>query len=137
MRSVILQIAARYIRFLLIVFALLALIRGHNLPGGGFIGGLIAALSVVYSYFAFGREVVMQRMKFRPELMIFLGLTAILVSVIPGIFTYGTIMQGVWFEIPLGFTALKLGTPFLFDIGVFFAVIGVTLFFVFSLLSRS
>ena len=41
MNSVILQIASKYLRFLLIIFALLALFRGHNQPGGGFIGGSI------------------------------------------------------------------------------------------------
>jgi multicomponent Na+:H+ antiporter subunit B len=46
MNSTILQIADRYVRWLLLLFALIALLRGHDYRGGGFIAGLLAGLSV-------------------------------------------------------------------------------------------
>ncbi len=134
MSSLILQIAARYVRTLFYIFAWLALIRGHNYPGGGFIGGLIAALPMIYAYFAFGRSVALKKILLRPEVMIFTGLLIVLCSTIPGMLAGGPVMKGIWWEIPAGITALKLGTPFLFDVGVFFTVIGVTQLFVVSLL---
>ena len=48
MNAVLLQIATKYVKWILLVFALIALFRGHNYPGGGFIGGLLVGLSVVF-----------------------------------------------------------------------------------------
>jgi multicomponent Na+:H+ antiporter subunit B len=137
MNSVILQIAAKYLKWLLLVFAVLALLRGHNHPGGGFIGGLMAGLAIVYRGFAYNAFQVKEELKDRPERYIALGLLAILLSFLPSIFMNETLMTGVWGTLPLPFSeGLKLGSPFLFDIGVFFAVIGVTLMFVFSLTQK-
>lgn len=134
MNSVILQIAAKYVRFLLVFFAIVALFRGHNHPGGGFIGGLLVALSVVFYSFAFDAKKAEGKLKLQPEGYISLGLLLILLSVLPGLFQKEFLMAGVWTSIALPVLGeLKLGTPFLFDIGVFLAVIGVTLMFFFSL----
>lgn len=137
MNSVILQIAARYLKWLLLVFAVLALFRGHNHPGGGFIGGLMAGLAIVYEGFAYNAFQVKERLKDRPERYIAGGLFAILLSFIPSLFRGETLMTGVWVKIPIPLgESIKLGTPFLFDTGVFFVVIGVTLLFVFSLTQK-
>jgi multicomponent Na+:H+ antiporter subunit B len=137
MNSVILQIAAKYLKWLLLVFAVLALFRGHNHPGGGFIGGLMAGLAIVYRGFAYNAFQVKEELKDRPERYIALGLLAILLSFLPSVFMNETLMTGIWVTLPLPFSeGLKLGSPFLFDVGVFFAVIGVTLMFVFSLTQK-
>lgn len=137
MNSVILQIAARYLKWLLLVFAVLALFRGHNYPGGGFIGGLMAGLAIVYEGFAYNAFQVKERLKDGPERYIAGGLFAILLSFIPSLLRGETLMTGVWIKIPVPLgESIKLGTPFLFDIGVFFVVIGVTLIFVFSLTQK-
>jgi multicomponent Na+:H+ antiporter subunit B len=137
MNSAILQIASRYLKWILIVFAVLALLRGHNHPGGGFIGGLLAGLAIVYRGFAFNAFQLKEEMKDRPEKYIALGLAIILLSFVPSLIENATLMTGIWITIPLPFgEGLKLGSPFLFDIGVFFTVIGVTLMFVFSLTQK-
>lgn len=134
MNSVILQLAAKYLKWLFIVFAVLALIRGHNDPGGGFIGGLMAGLAIVYRGFAYDTFQVKEQLKNLPERFIAGGLFIILMSVVPSLIAGKTFMTGVWLKIPLPLAGeLKLGSPFVFDIGVFFTVIGVTLLFVFSL----
>jgi len=134
MNSVILQIAARYIKGLLILFAIIALLRGHNYPGGGFIGGLLAALSVVYYGFAFSAKQVRDTLKIAPVNYLALGLLLVVLSFIPSITNQLELMQGVWLKLQIPVLGeLKLGTPFLFDIGVFLTVIGVTLMFFFSL----
>lgn len=137
MNSIILQLAAKYIKWLLIVFSVLALLRGHNNPGGGFIGGLLAGLAIVYTGFAYNAFEVKEKLKNWPERYIALGLFTILLSFIPSVLTGKTLMTGMWVTVPVPFSpGIKLGTPFLFDIGVFFAVIGVTLLFVFSLTQK-
>ncbi len=134
MNSVILQIAAKYVRWLLIFFAFLALLRGHNHPGGGFIGGLLVALAIVYYSFAFNLRKVQEKLKIQPEGYIAFGMLMILLSILPSLIKNMTLMTGIWFNIHLPILGeIKLGTPFLFDIGVFLSVIGVTLMLFFSL----
>mgnify|MGYP006288458923 CR=1 FL=1 len=137
MNSVILQLAAKYLKWLLVVFAVLALFRGHNDPGGGFIGGLMAGLAIVYRGFAYNAFEVKKALINRPERYIGIGLLAVLLSFVPSLLKNETLMTGLWMKIPnpLG-EEIKLGTPFLFDLGVFFTVIGVTLLFVFSLTQK-
>jgi len=137
MNSIILQLAAKYLRWLFIIFAVLALIRGHNDPGGGFIGGLLAGLAIVYRGLAYDTFQVKERMQNIPEWFIAGGLFTILLSFAPSLILGNTIMTGIWLKIPLPLVGeLKLGSPFLFDIGVFFTVIGVTVMFVFSLTQK-
>ena len=134
MNSIILQIAAKYVRWLLIVFSVVALLRGHNYPGGGFIGGLLAALAIVYNGFAFDIKLVYEKLRIKPQAYISLGLLLIGLSLLPSIINGDTLMTGIWTSISIPLMGeLKLGTPFLFDIGVFSAVVGVTLLFFFSL----
>lgn len=134
MNSVILQIAQKYVRFLLLLFAVIALLRGHNHPGGGFIAGLLAGLSIVMKGFAYEIEQVKSQMKITPPAFIGIGLGLIVLSTLPSMVSGKAFMTGLWTTIPLPLAGeLKLGTPLLFDTGVFFAVIGVTLMFLFSL----
>lgn len=134
MNSIILQLAAKYVRFLLIFFAFVALLRGHNYPGGGFIGGLLAALAIVYYSLAFDWRSVQKKLFVKPEGYLAVGFLMILLSFLPSVIQEETLMKGIWVSIPFGLLGqLKLGTPLLFDMGVFMAVIGVTLLFFFTL----
>ncbi|MDD2583707.1 MAG: MnhB domain-containing protein [Bacteroidales bacterium] len=137
MNSVILQLATPYVRSLLIFFAFVALLRGHNNPGGGFIGGLLAALAIVFSSFAFDRRPVQRKLKIKPGGYVAMGLVFLLLSFSPSLLKSQMLMEGVWVTIPMGILGeLNVGSPLLFDIGVFMAVIGVTLMFFFTLTNR-
>jgi multicomponent Na+:H+ antiporter subunit B len=138
MNSVILQIASKYVKWILVFFALIALYRGHNYPGGGFIGGLLVGLSVIFNSFAYDVKSTKTALKIQPERYIALGLLLILLSILPGLFQKQYFMAGVWTSIPIPLLGnLKLGTPLLFDIGIFLAIVGVTLLFFFTLNSIS
>jgi len=142
MNSIILQIASRYVRALLLLFALLALLRGHNNPGGGFIGGLLAGLAIVFEGFAYPDKPsdrskrskrFIQSLTAKPELFIFTGFLLVFLSLLPGFFKSQAFMKGEWLTLALlAGRELKLGSPLLFDTGVFFTVIGVTLLFFFA-----
>ncbi len=137
MNSIILQLAAKYVRFLLIFFAFVALLRGHNYPGGGFIGGLLATLAIVYYSYAFDWRSVQKKLFMKPQGYVAVGLLMILLSFSPSLIQDETLMKGIWVSIPFGLLGqLKLGTPLLFDLGVFMTVIGVTLLFFFTLTKR-
>ncbi len=133
MNAYLLQIAEKYVRWFLLIIAFIALLRGHNLPGGGFIGGLLAALSVVYRGLAYTPSYAREKLFMSPENYMGLGLLLIILSLLPSLLLSEPFMTGYWLNINLAPDLdLKLGTPFLFDIGVFFSVIGVTLTFLFS-----
>lgn len=133
MNAYLLQIAERYVRWFLLTIAIIALLRGHNLPGGGFIGGLLAALSVVFRGLAYHPQYARDRLLMSPDRYLGLGLLIIIISLLPGLLFSEPFMTGYWLTIPLpADLSLKLGTPFLFDVGVFFVVIGVAVTFLFS-----
>jgi multicomponent Na+:H+ antiporter subunit B len=137
MNSVILQLASKYIRWIFIVFAFIVLFRGHNLPGGGFIGGLLAGLAIIFNGFAFNMFYVKDRMTRRSMLSLILGMASIILSFIPSLILGEPFMKGEWLKIQMGaLGVLKLGTPTLFDVGVFLIVTGVTLLFFVSLTKR-
>jgi len=128
MNSILLTTATRYVVPLLIVLSLILLYRGHNLPGGGFIGGLMAASSVILIAYARGWTETEKRLPFEPLFLMASGLAVALLSGLPGLLSGGAFMEGVWlpfFKVPL-LGKVKLGTPLLFDIGVYLAVIGFT-----------
>src|SRR6056297_4074629 len=109
MNSVILQNAQKYVRFLLLLFAVIALLRGHNHPGGGFIAGLLAGLSIVMKGFAYDIEQVKSQMKITPPAFIGIGLGLIVLSTLPSMISGMAFMTGLWTTIPLPLTGeLKL-----------------------------
>ena len=118
---------------LLLLFAVFLLLRGHNEPGGGFIGGLVvSAAFVLYSIdsgIAAGRRALLVL----PSTLLGVGLLVALMSGIPGLFLQRPVMTGVWTSVGVPPAVFDLGTPLLFDVGVFLVVIGVVLTIVFTL----
>lgn len=126
MRTVILHTTVRLLMPLFFIFSVLLLFRGHNLPGGGFIGGLLAAIALFLHSVVFGVDATLERYRLNPRKIIATGLLAALVSALISLFMGLAFFTGVWssFELPL---IGKLGTPMLFDIGVYLVVVGVIL----------
>ena len=139
MTSSILQTAARVLMPLLLLFAVFLLFRGHNQPGGGFVGGLVVAASFVLYSIAFGVDAGRRALLISPSTLLGTGLLTALASGLPGVLTGRPFMTAVWTELGAGPGAVAVGTPLVFDAGVFLAVIGVVLTIVFTLaeVSRS
>jgi multisubunit Na+/H+ antiporter MnhB subunit len=133
MTSTILQTATRMLMPLLLLFAVFLLLRGHNQPGGGFVGGLVVASSFVLYSIAFGVEASRRALLVRPATLLGAGLLVALTSGLPAVVTGQPFMTAQWTELTVGRSAVALGTPLLFDVGVFLAVIGVVLTIVFTL----
>ncbi len=135
MRSEMLKIATLHLKPILLVLSLIVLYRGHNEPGGGFIGGLLAGTAFVLHSIAFGVEETKKIRFVKPFFFIGFGLLcAILSGLIAVMFNPAAMaLEGLWFSIPLlGGGALKLGTPLLFDIGVYFVVAGMLILVTFT-----
>ena len=133
MTSSILQTATRVLLPLLLLFALFLLFRGHNAPGGGFVAGLVVAAAFVLHAMAYGMAASRQALLVPPPLLLPLGLSVAVVSGVPAVVSGQPFMTGVWTTVSAGPIRLALGTPLLFDIGVFLVVIGVVLTIVFTL----
>jgi multisubunit Na+/H+ antiporter MnhB subunit len=119
---------------LLLVFALFLLLRGHNEPGGGFVGGLVVSASFVLYAIAFSVEAGRRALLVSPRVLLGSGLLVAVMSGMPGVIAGRPFMSSVWTTVELGSTRVDLGTPLLFDIGVFLAVVGVVLTIVFTLI---
>ena len=118
---------------LLLLFAVFLLLRGHNEPGGGFVGGLVVAASFVLHSIAFGVDAARRALLVRPSTLLGVGLLVALVSGLPGVVRGQPFMTSVWTRLGAGSAAIDVGTPLVFDIGVFLAVIGVVATIVFAL----
>jgi multicomponent Na+:H+ antiporter subunit B len=133
MTSSILQTAVRFLMPLLLLFAVFLLMRGHNQPGGGFVGGLVVAASFILYSIAFGVGASRRALLVRPATLLGVGPLIALVSGLPGLVAGQPFMTAMWTTVTTGSTVLHVGTPLVFDIGVFLAVVGVVLTIVFTL----
>jgi multicomponent Na+:H+ antiporter subunit B len=132
MPSLILSTATRYLLPLLLLFSIFILLRGHNEPGGGFVGGLIAAAAFGLYAFAYGVARARQALRLTPRYFIGVGLLIAVSSGIISLLNGRPFMTGVWLEEPLPVLG-KVGTPVMFDVGVYLVVLGVVLLIIFSL----
>jgi len=133
MTSSILQTATRFLMPLLLLFAVFLLLRGHNEPGGGFVGGLVVAAAFVLYSMAFGVVASRRALLVDPSTLLGTGLLVALGSGVPAVLLGRPFMTASWMTVRVGPAAVDVGTPLVFDIGVFLAVIGVVLTIVFTL----
>ena len=136
MRPLILKTAANYLLPLLLLFAVFILLRGHYKPGGGFLGGLIASIAFVLHAFANGYVNTLRLLKLHPAVLMPVGLSLSLFSGLLPVFAGKPYMTGLWSEHPIPVIGL-VGTPLLFDIGVFLVVFGITLTILFTISESS
>lgn len=125
-RSQILQITVDWLQPLMILFSLFLLLRGHNAPGGGFSGGLVAGAAFILAALARGTAHVRNQMPCTPATLVRLGLfCALAAGLLPLLFGKG-VFTALWIEpkIPVIGTA---GSFLLFDTGVYLLVMGFVL----------
>jgi multicomponent Na+:H+ antiporter subunit B len=119
MNSLILRTLAPAITLLMVVFSVFVTLRGHNSPGGGFIGGLLAASGIALYAIAFGVEPTRRLLRFHP---LSIAATGLILSAASGLVSalYGVpYMTGLWFGI-----GIDVSTVMSFDIGVYLVVTG-------------
>lgn len=130
MRSTIFTTMAYVLFRVMLAVSLLILLRGHNEPGGGFVGGLVAALAIGVVALADGVPRARALLPLHPVTMIGLGLLFGLLSGLPGLIIDGSFLEHQWIQLRNG---LKLGTSLGFDVGVYFVVVGGMLALIFRL----
>lgn len=127
MNMLILQSASRVLLPISLVFSVYLLLRGHNEPGGGFIGGLVASAGLTVHGVAAGRTRLLRAMRLSPPGHAACGLVLALVSGLPGLVLDAPFLTHQWYQGPGG---LAIGTTLVFDLGVYLAVLGAVTGFV-------
>ncbi|RWX76053.1 Na+/H+ antiporter subunit B [Neorhizobium lilium] len=124
MNTLILRTVAPALTALMLLFSVFVLLRGHNEPGGGFIGGLIAASALAIYGIAFGVGAVRRALRFHPMAIagagLFLATLSGLLSILFGV----PFMTGLWVYPRILGLEVPLATVISFDLGVYLVVLG-------------
>jgi multicomponent Na+:H+ antiporter subunit B len=124
MNTVIFRTVAPLIVATMLVFSVYICLRGHNAPGGGFIGGLIGAAAIAVLGMASGSTEARRALRIDPLNVAGLGVLVAALSGLLSIFGGNPFMTGLWLDVDLGDTTVALSTPMIFDIGVYLVVFG-------------
>jgi multicomponent Na+:H+ antiporter subunit B len=120
MNTLIFRTIAPLLTVIMIVFSIFIMLRGHNEPGGGFIGGLIAASAIAIQGMASGPAATRRALKAEP--LAFAGF-GVLIAALSGLLSLPfelPFLTGLWADIG----GVAISSPMVFDIGVYFTVFG-------------
>lgn len=121
MNSLIFSTTTRVLFWCMLAASLAILWRGHNEPGGGFVGGLVAAMAVALVALAEGADTARRLLRIHPVTLAGAGIFFAVLSGVPGMLAGEGFLTHQWIVFESGF---KLGTTLLFDIGVYCTVMG-------------
>jgi len=124
MSTLIFRTSAPYITALMVLFSVFVLLRGHNEPGGGFIGGLIAASAIAIYGIAYGVDAVRRALYIHPNALAGVGLTMSGIAGVVAVFAGKPLFTGLWFVTEFGGMEIPLSTVLVFDVGVYLVVVG-------------
>jgi multicomponent Na+:H+ antiporter subunit B len=124
--SVLLERAAPVLYWVMLVIALAILLRGHNEPGGGFIGGLVAVAASALLAIILNPASALRRQPLAPLRLAMTGVGLTLLSGLPAVFLGLPYLTHLW--------SGSWSTVLLFDLGVFCAVWGTLTGYLYPLL---
>jgi multicomponent Na+:H+ antiporter subunit B len=120
MNSLILTTISRIVTPLMLAFSIYLLLRGHNQPGGGFVGGLVCAAALIMDAITNGAWAARRRLPLDPPDLAVLGIAVAIAAGVLAFAADAPFLTGVW-TFPGG---IALGSPLLFDLGVYLVVVG-------------
>lgn len=109
-----------------LVFSIYLLFAGHNAPGGGFVGGLVAGAALSLVYATDGQQAVSRLMRFGPVAVLSAGIGLAVITAVAGLAVGGQLLEsakGSW-DLPLLGT-IKVTSALPFDVGVYLVVVAV------------
>jgi len=127
-RSILLEVVVRLLFHSLIVVSVYLLFSGHNLPGGGFAGGLLAGMALVARYLAGGRYELGAAAPVDAGRVLGTGLVfAVGTAIVPLVFGADA-LTSTWIDTEVPFVGhVEFVTSTFFDVGVYLVVVGLTL----------
>ncbi len=117
---VLLEETTRLLQPIIMIASIWLLLRGHNAPGGGFIGGMVAVSATSLLAVTRGSDAALIALPLAPLRLSCLGVLIALLSGLPSLIGGEPYMTHLWGEV-LG---VKVSTVLLFDLGVYLAVWG-------------
>ncbi len=127
-RSIIFEVVTRIIFHVVIVFSIYLLFAGHNDPGGGFAGGLVAGLALMIRYLAGGRHELDEAAPVDAGLVLGIGLFIATGSGLVPLVFGGQMLQSAVVDVVLPVLGeVHFSTSVFFDVGVYLVVIGLML----------
>lgn len=127
-RSILLEVVVRLVFHALILLSFFLLLSGHQTPGGGFAGGLVAGLALVARYLTGGRHELGATVPIDAGRILGVGLALAAVMAVLPLFFGQSALSSAWIDLDLGpFGVLPLVTSTLFDVGVYLVVFGLVL----------
>lgn len=133
--SLILRTSARILLVLLLLFSLFEFLRGHNEPGGGFIGGLLAAAAISLYALAYGVDAARSLLRVHPLRVAGAGLLVAAAAGVAALAGGESFLTGLWYPDPIPGIG-KISTVLAFDVGVYLVVLGTTLAIVLTLAQK-
>ena len=124
MNTLIFRTIAPLLTVVMLVFSVFVLLRGHNEPGGGFIGGLVAASALAIYGMACGPAAARTALRAHPLAFAGFGVLLAAVAGLASLLFDLPFLTGLWAIFHLGETEVAISTPMIFDIGVYFVVFG-------------
>ena len=126
MNSLVLRTFARLLVPLMLLFSLFLLVRGHNEPGGGFLGGLMAAAAIALLAMVEDPATARRALRLDPTTIALIGLALAVLAGLVAIAAGAPFLSGLWTFIGAegGSKGLPVGTPLMFDLGVYLVVLG-------------
>jgi multicomponent Na+:H+ antiporter subunit A len=122
------EVSARVVFHAVLVMSLWLLFAGHNQPGGGFVGGLLAGSAITLRYLSGGFEEVRRSSRFRAWTVLGAGLLLAVVSATVPLLAGGSVLEvGVASLHVPGMGTAKVSSALAFDTGVYLAVVGMVL----------
>ncbi len=122
------DVSVRVVFYAVLMMSLWLLFAGHNQPGGGFVGGLLAGSAITLRYIAGGIEEVRGRSRFRPWTVLGAGLLLAVVTACIPLVTGGAVLEVTLASVTVPLIGeINLSSALAFDTGVYIAVVGVVL----------
>lgn len=121
MNSLILSAATRLLTPLILAFSVFILLRGHNAPGGGFIGGLLGAIALCLYAKSEGVAAARRALRAGPVTLAMAGVGLAIAAGLWGLAAGTGFLSGVW---PLKDRGIAVGSILMFDTGVYLVVVG-------------
>ena len=132
--SLILTTVTRLVFFVVLLFSLYLLLRGHNSPGGGFIAGVMTALGVLLQSIASDLRYVRLVFRAEPRVLAGIGLmTSLTTGLVPMLLGYPFLTSTFGHVHVPGLGEVEIASAFFFDLGVYCVVVGGSLLMMITL----
>lgn len=127
-RSLILEVGVDTIFHTVLVFSVFLLFAGHNAPGGGFVGGLVAGAALVLRYLEGGSDRVGESARVEPSALLGAGLFLAAITGVASMVAGGAFLESgkLTLDLPV-LGELKTTSALPFDVGVYLVVVGLVL----------